>query len=138
MGVRCISDELSWDKLLPERLPSGLISHAINVIMDHDHIYHAHRTREYVEKQRRCWPLQDDPTSESYTVGEWGELVERQVRVIQEQGGLATVLMHPLCMFVADGFETMTRLLEFFAQYETIWASEVGRAVPESVKEAQQ
>lgn len=127
MGIQYISDEVNWDKIMPERLEEGLISHPLNVLMDHDHIYHAHRTHEYVDRQKKSWRYDDDPTAESYTIEEWGEIVQEQVRVIEEQGGLATVLMHTLCMFVADEFATMERLLAVFAQSETIWASEVGQ-----------
>jgi peptidoglycan/xylan/chitin deacetylase (PgdA/CDA1 family) len=124
-GVRFISDELAWDKPFPERTPAGLVSHPINVIMDHDHIYHAHRTPEYVERQKARWTYTQDPTRESYGIEEWGELVRRQVAAIESRGGLATVLMHPLCMFLADGFRTARRLLPFFARSRCIWASEI-------------
>jgi len=129
MGIQYISDELNWEKVLPERLADGLISHPMNVITDHDHIYHAHRTKEYVEKQKENWPYADDPTMESHPIEEWGWIVEEQVRHIEENDGLATVLMHPFCMHVADEFVTMERLLKVFAQSKTIWASEVVQAL---------
>jgi len=135
-GVRCISDELSWDKLLPERTPAGLVSHPINVIMDHDHLYHAHRTPEYVRRQQQRWTLPQDPTRESYRIEEWGQLVLRQVSAIEARGGLATVLMHPLCMFTADGFRTARRLLEAFARSRCIWASEAAELVPAPIPAA--
>jgi peptidoglycan/xylan/chitin deacetylase (PgdA/CDA1 family) len=130
-GIRFISDELSWDKLLPERTPAGLVSHPLNVLMDHDHIYHAHRTVEYVERQKAHWPFTQDPTSESYPIAEWAERVRGQVRSIEARGGLATVLMHPLCMYIADGFQCARRLLEFFARSRCLWASEVEALLPE-------
>ena len=129
LGIKTLSDELNWDKLMPERLPGGLISHPINVIMDHDHLYHAHRTVERVARQKQNWTFADDPTQESYPIEEWGRIVEGQVRRIQEAGGVATVLMHPICMYVADRFETMERLLQLFARHETIWASETANYV---------
>ncbi|MCX6991946.1 MAG: hypothetical protein NT011_02265 [Kiritimatiellaeota bacterium] len=121
-GIKFISDDLNWHQLLPERLPQGLISHPMNVIMDHDHLFHAHRNPEYVARQQRPFP--DDPASGSYTIEDWGALVEKQVRAIEAKGGVATVLMHPLCMFAADGFKTMERLLKQFSKFKTIWASE--------------
>ncbi len=131
-GIRFISDELSWDKLLPERTPAGLVSHPINVIMDHDHLYHAHRTPEYVARQKERWGFPQDPTRESYPIQEWGRLVERQVAAIEARGGLATVLMHPLCMFVADGFRTARRLLALFARSRCLWAGELEGILEES------
>lgn len=128
-GIRFISDELNWEKLHPERLPAGLISHPLNVIMDHDHVYHAHRTREYVERQQKNWNYADDPVTGSYDVATWGELVLDQVARIEEVGGVATVLAHPICMYVADRFRTFERLLEGFAKSETIFAREVGEYV---------
>jgi len=124
-GIRFISDDLDWGKVMPERTPQGLISHPMNVIMDHDHIYHAHRTREYVEAQKRNWGFPADPTRESYDIGEWAGIVERQVSAIHAAGGVATVLMHPLCMYLSDGFRTAERLLEFFSQFPSAWASDL-------------
>jgi hypothetical protein len=135
-GIRFISDELSWDQLLPMRVPSGLVSHAINVIMDHDHIYHAHRTPEYVARQKEHWGFPQDPTRESYPIQEWGEMVMRQVEAIEARGGLATVLMHPLCMFVADGFRTARRLLAFFARSRCLWAGELEGLIMEESRGA--
>jgi peptidoglycan/xylan/chitin deacetylase (PgdA/CDA1 family) len=130
-GIRFISDDLDWTKTMPERIPQGLISHPMNVIMDHDHIYHAHRTREYVEAQKRNWGFAADPTRESYDIEEWAKIVERQVSGIQAAGGVATVLMHPLCMYLSDGFRTAERLLEFFSQFPSVWASELAGCLKE-------
>lgn len=123
-GIHFISDDLSWNKLFPEITPEGLISHPINVIMDHDHIYHAHRTRAYVEQQKKNWTFAADPTRESYPIERWADIVEEQVRKIDKAGGVATILMHPLCMYIADRFKTAGRLFEFFSRYRSIWARE--------------
>lgn len=124
-GIRFISDELNWNKTHPELLPSGLISHPLNVIMDHDHLYHAHSTLEYVAEQRKNWPLSSDPTSESYSIGDWGNLVIRQIEAIERADGVATVLMHPACMYLADRFQTMERILRTFKNSQWIWAGEI-------------
>lgn len=130
-GIRFISDDLDWGKTMPERTPQGLVSHPMNVIMDHDHVYHAHRTREYVEAQKKNWPFTTDPTRESYDIKEWATIVERQVRQLHAAGGVATVLMHPLCMYLADGFKTAERLLGFFSQFPSLWASDLERFLKE-------
>ena len=129
-GIRYVSDDLNWDKLYPEQLDSGLISHPVNVIMDHDHLYHAHRTPAYVEKQRENWSFTSEPTSESFTIERWGELVVEQVTHIAAAGGVATVLAHPICMYTADHFATFERLLQQFAVYPGIHARDVGQRVP--------
>ena len=48
-----------------------------------------------------------------------------QVAQIERSGGVATVLMHPICQFLADELRTATALLEFFSQYETVWARDL-------------
>jgi peptidoglycan/xylan/chitin deacetylase (PgdA/CDA1 family) len=130
-GIRFISDDLDWSKMMPERIPEGLISHPMNVIMDHDHIYHAHRTREYVEEQKKNWGFAADPTRESYDIQDWAGIVQRQVAAIQSAGGVATVLMHPLCMYLADGFRTAEKLLEFFSRFPSAWASDLAGCLKE-------
>ena len=50
------SDEISAEKLFPEKTPEGLLSHPINVISDHDHLFHAHGNIEFVEKARKQAP----------------------------------------------------------------------------------
>ncbi|MBU0478498.1 polysaccharide deacetylase family protein [bacterium] len=130
MGIRMISDDLNWNKIYPEKTKEGLISHPMNVIMDHDHVYHAHRTKEYVDKMKENWPWPDDPTKESYAIEEWAKIVEKQVLGIEKKGGVATILMHPLCMYLADKFKTAEKLFEVFSQYKTIWA----REIPEYLK----
>jgi len=129
-GIRYVSDDLNWEKYHPERLESGLISHPVNVIMDHDHIYHAHRTPTYVKKQRENWSFTTESTSESFTVDRWGEMVMDQVARIARAGGVATVLAHPICMYTADRFATFERLLQQFAGYKNIHACDVGQYVP--------
>jgi len=129
MGIRYISDEVNWDKTHPERLAEGLISHPLNVIMDHDHLYHADRTPESVKRTQARWPSHYGPVSESYPIGDWARIVEDQVRRIEEEEGVATVLMHPICMFLVDEFQTLERLLKLFSQSKTIWAREVGGVV---------
>lgn len=124
-GIRFISDELNWDKLYPERLSNGLLSHPVNVIMDHDHLYHAHRTPAYVAVQRENWSFSDEPTSESYSVESWGDMVLEQVARIDGAGGVATILAHPICMYTADGFKTFERLLREFASLRSIHAREI-------------
>jgi len=124
-GVRTISDEIRAWQLLPRWTPEGLLSHPMNVLMDHDHLYHAHRDAAFVRSAQQRGYGADEFGSESYSIQEWGQIVRGQVARIEEQGGVATVLMHPICQFLADEFRTADGLLEFFAQYRTIWASEL-------------
>ncbi|MCK5802239.1 MAG: polysaccharide deacetylase family protein [Lentisphaeria bacterium] len=124
-GLKVTSDAIEKDTLWPERIEAGIISHPLNVIPDHDHLYHAHRTREYVEKINAQGYGEDAFGAVSYTIEEWGELVLRQALGIDERGGIATILCHPLCMWLADRFQTFERLLAVFAKRRTIHARDM-------------
>lgn len=124
-GLKLTSDGIERDNLWPKRIESGIISHPINVIPDHDHLYHAHRTRDYVERINAAGYGADAFGAVSYTIEEWGHLVLRQAAAIDDQGGIATVLCHPLCMWLADRFKTFERLLESFVGRRTIFAREI-------------
>jgi hypothetical protein len=124
-GIRLISDEVSAAKLAPERTPEGLISHPINVLMDHDHLLHAHRDAAFVAAAKARGYGTDAFGGDSYSIEQWGEIVKRQVEAIETQGGVATVLMHPICQFLADQFRTAEKLFAFFSRRRTVWASEL-------------
>ena len=128
-GLKLVSDTMKADSLWPERIAHGLISHPMNVIPDHDHLYHAHRTREYVERINKLGYGADDFGAVSYTIVEWGELVLQQTQRIDASGGIVTILAHPLCMYLADRFRTLERLLEYVGSRKNIWAREITNLV---------
>ena len=124
-GVRCVSDAIEAATLHPRVIKAGVISHPLNVIPDHDHLYHAHRTPEFVADANRRGYGADDFGAVSYSIQDWGELVVAQAEAIDAQGGLATILAHPICMFIADEFRTFARLLERLQGRQLIWAREL-------------
>ena len=125
MGIKIVSDEISSKKIYPEKIKEGLISVPINVIPDHDHIYHAHRDKDFVEKAKRVGYGKDDFGIDSYDIKTWGEMVIEQVYRIEKNGGIATILMHPLCMYLSDEFKTAEKLINFFSKFDTIWIKDV-------------
>ena len=124
-GVKLVSDDIRASNVWPERIGYGLISHPMNVIPDHDHLYHAHRTQEYVERISNIGYGADEFGAASYTIEAWGRLVLEQVTRIENAGGIATILAHPLCMYLADGFKTLESLLAAFRGVRMIWAQEI-------------
>ena len=124
-GIRLVSDVTEKNNLWPKRIEHGLINHPLNCIPDHDHLYHAHRTPEYVEQVNARGYGADEFGAVSYSIEEWGKLVLEQARAIDDQGGIATILAHPLCMYLADGFKTLETLLQFIANRKNIWAREI-------------
>ncbi|NLX99300.1 MAG: polysaccharide deacetylase family protein [Rhodopirellula sp.] len=124
-GIRLISDEIRAAESLPHRTAAGLLSHPINIVPDHDHLYHAHRDEEFVRSAQARGYGTDEFGGESYTADRWGRIVEEQLAAVEEAGGVATVLMHPICQFLADEFHTAERLFNTFSQYKNVWASEL-------------
>lgn len=124
-GFKLVSDEVRAKNLWPERIPDGLISHPLNTIPDHDHLYHAHRTEEFVKRANETGYGADEFGAVSYRIEEWGDLILKLVEAIEARGGIATILAHPLCMYLADRFQTFQKLLAEFSQLPCIWAREI-------------
>jgi hypothetical protein len=108
-GLRVTSDAIDSETLWPVRIDAGIVSHPINVIPDHDHLYHAHRTPEYVAEANARGYGADAFGAVSYSIEQWGDVALSQALAIDERGGVATVLCHPLCMWLADRFRTFER-----------------------------
>jgi peptidoglycan/xylan/chitin deacetylase (PgdA/CDA1 family) len=123
-GVRCISDEINDRKLAPERTAEGLISHPMNVIPDHDHLYHAHRDEAFVERAKARGYGADCFGNDSYTAEALAGRIRAQVQRVESAGGAATILMHPVCQYLADEFASAKDLFAFFAQFRSVWARE--------------
>ncbi|HEY75778.1 MAG TPA: polysaccharide deacetylase family protein [Thermoflexia bacterium] len=115
-GIVVWSDVVQMDQFHPRRHPSGVVILPINTLPDHEHLYHGARTPD------RADLVEQGP---SYFPGQWLERVCRQVERIVRAGGIATVLAHPICMRVADGFATFEGLCVFLSRYPSMFASEV-------------
>jgi peptidoglycan/xylan/chitin deacetylase (PgdA/CDA1 family) len=124
-GVRNVSDDIRKDVFKPYIATGGLFCHPINVMPDHDHIYHAHRNKEFVDKARKAAYGADEFGDKSYTIDEWGRLLIQQVDRILKEGGVATILMHPICMYLADSFKTADTVMRYISGYKTIWAKDI-------------
>lgn len=131
-GIRLISDEISDAKTELEPVGAGLLSHPINVLPDHDHLLHAHRDRQFVAQARLRGYGADAFGCDSFRIEQWGQIVQQQAKAIEFEGGLATVLMHPICQYIADEFRTAKKLFGLFARCRNVWASELlaGRPDP--------
>jgi peptidoglycan/xylan/chitin deacetylase (PgdA/CDA1 family) len=97
------------------RRESGLTVVPINTPPDHEHVYHAFRTRDSAAVEDFEGPFGSDcvpPNS-------WREWVLEHVRSHQAAGETATILAHPACMRLADGFDAFERLCETVAALNT-------------------
>lgn len=113
-GVTHYSDEVTPEKARPYD-NSGLRHVPINVRPDHEHLYHGYRTESFVAEQN--W--EDAFSAESYHPGGWLDAVIADVERVLEQNGVATILAHPACMSIADGFAVFEDLCAFVSSYQT-------------------
>jgi len=96
------------------RTRSGVTVVPINTPPDHEHVYHAFRTPDYSA---------DEPEkpfgSAAYQPTEWASWVLDHVEESVGEAGFATLLLHPACMDLTDGFETLHTVLDAIADSET-------------------
>lgn len=78
----------------------------INTPPDHEHVYHAFRTPGSAAVEDFEGPF----GTESRSPDGWAEWVLECVRTHRDGDTVSTVLAHPACMRLADGFEAFERL----------------------------
>jgi len=124
-GIRICSDGVKAGQFFPAVHPQGLLNCPINVIPDHEHIIHAERTPEWIERWQKRYNWRDDFGSESYPVETWADIVIAQIRAHQQAGRLSVILIHPITMYLADRFASFERILTEIARYPTITLNDV-------------
>lgn len=113
-GITHFSDAVEPDGEV--RREDGLTVVPINTPPDHEHVYHAFRTPEFVADDDFEGPF----GSESWTVDRWADRVTDAVARHRDRGRSATVLTHPSCMKLADDFEAFESLVERLADRPTV------------------
>lgn len=108
------SDDVGPDERVREE--AGVTVVPINTPPDHDHVFHAFRTPEFVDESDFEGPF----GAEAFPVAEWCDWVLDHVATRVEEGEPATILAHPACLALADGLATFERLCEELAAYETV------------------
>jgi len=104
-GITHFSDQVGPDKQIRNEGETTVVP--VNTPPDHEHIYHAFRTRRSKAVERFEGPF----GGESVPVEAWTDWVVDQIEAIQKSGGTATVLAHPSCLWLADEFEAFEELL---------------------------
>ncbi|WP_447600838.1 polysaccharide deacetylase family protein [Nitrospira sp. Nam80] len=115
-GIEIVSDHVSATATAPERFSEMLLSLPINTAPDHEHLLHGKYLPGRTTPER---------LSGRVSIHDWLEIVQDNVRAIDNLGGIATILAHPLCMDVADGMQAFEDLCRFLSRYRTGWVSEV-------------
>ena len=103
----------------PERHPTGVLNFPLNVMPDHEHLYHAERTPEWVARWVKRYNWSDDYGSESYFVEEWTDRVLEELREHEAAGIDSNMLIHPITLYLCDKFKSFERILDFIESKET-------------------
>lgn len=119
-GITHFSDAVGPDETL--RCKAGLTVVPINTPPDHEHVYHAFRTPEFVAES----DFEGAFGSESHDVGDWLEWMCDSIDDRLDQERPATVLAHPSCMDIADGLSEFEELCAHVAdEYDARYVSEI-------------
>ena len=101
-GITHFSDAVEPDGEVREE--DGLTVVPINTPPDHEHVYHAFRTPEFVVESDFEGPF----GGEAVEVENWVEWVLECIREHENVGRTATVLAHPSCIVLSDGFDSLS------------------------------
>lgn len=128
-SIKVVSDNVDDGKVMPEHL-GKLVSLPMNVLPDHEHLYHGPRTEEEVENYLKRGGSYEI-TNKSYYIDDYFRIVKEQVEKINEKNGIATLLLHPICMKVADDFKNFEDFCKWVSEksYKTIWCKEATQHV---------
>lgn len=103
---------------------TGLLNWPINVIPDHEHLYHAERTVDWVRRWQRRYQWSDDFGPDSYYIERWTELVLDGLRENEERGVISNMIIHPITMYLCDRFAAFERIADFLAERTTVHMGE--------------
>lgn len=129
-GILACSDVVSATARGPRWTEHGLIHVPINVLPDHEHLYHAERTPEWVAHWQQRYRWRDDFGPESYRIEEWTERVIAQLTANEAAGKVSTMIIHPITMWLCDRFASVRRILDVVASHGAAHLGRVVRAHP--------
>ncbi|MGE3726016.1 MAG: polysaccharide deacetylase family protein [Candidatus Sericytochromatia bacterium] len=128
LGIQICSDGVRKNSNGPELHPTGLYNFALNIIPDHEHLYHAERTPEWVEQWVKRYRWSDDFGSESYSIDVWTELVLEQLRSNEARGIISNLILHPITMYLCDQFASAKRILAYISTRPQMTMTEIASA----------
>lgn len=124
-GIRLCTDGVWKDAEGPQQHESGMWNFPLNVIPDHEHLYHAERTPQWVERWVQRYGWQDDFGSDSYYVEQWTDIVLECLARNHSRGAISNMIIHPITLYLCDGFRSFRRILDVLAASETLHLTEV-------------
>ena len=124
-GIGICSDGVKKDSDGPIWHSEGIFNLPLNVMPDHEHLYHAERTPEWVANWTKRYNWSDDFGATSYYVEEWTDIVLDQLRTHAETGVLSNMIIHPITLYLCDKLKSFERILAFLESQETVHMRDV-------------
>ncbi|GAB4226590.1 MAG: hypothetical protein Tsb0021_02720 [Chlamydiales bacterium] len=124
LDIEICSDFVRKQSLEPWKSNQGVWHFPINVIPDHEHLYHAERTPEWVEWWKKRYRWKDDFGSDSYYVEEWVELVVERLKENEKKEAISTLIIHPITMYLCDKFKSFERIIGFIESRRNVFLPE--------------
>lgn len=118
-GIERFSDSVGPDERVQNE--SGVTVLPVNTPPDHEHIYHAFRKRGSDAVQQFRGPFGGN----SVEPEEWVDWVADQAATVLADDGVATILAHPSCLWLADEFESLYGLCEWISDREPLLMREI-------------
>jgi hypothetical protein len=115
-GIKFWSDVVRRNALNPF-VNNGLLCVPINTLMDHDTMVHGKQAMDFLLRQAKIGKIK---INDICSPNEWLKVVLKEVDDIISAGGIATILAHPACMEIADGFKTFEMLCNELKHFSTI------------------
>lgn len=125
LGIKICSDGVKKDNFSLNHDPNGIYNLPINIIPDHEHIIHAERTPEWIEQWQKRYKWSDDFGPDSYYIDAWAKLVIDQLKENEANGNLSVMIIHPITMYLADGFKAVQTILDYIETRESIFMSDL-------------
>lgn len=154
LGFSVVSDQVGPDLYMKYLLNDSLLSLPINILPDHEHVYHGYFTEEVMNQEQmlRDNPLNylkmeknkqnqkrflkelikkatgiktpQKPFGKMLRPFEWEQELKSQVESRLKNYGFACLLLHPADMEVLDGMATVDRILGFLSSYSCYFVYE--------------
>jgi len=124
-GIKICSDGVKKDSHSLLKHNTGLYNLPINIIPDHEHLIHAERTPQWIDKWQKRYNWKDDFGADSYYIEQWAQMVLNQIQDNEKNGRLSNIIIHPITMYLCDKFQKITEILQYISQCETIHMSEL-------------
>ncbi len=102
-----------------------MLTISINVIPDHEHIFHGDRTKETVAWSVKRYNWSDAYGNKAYSMADWTNIAIGNIEENERCGITSVILVHPLCMYLADGFKGLKKILELAVRYGSCTISEL-------------